>query len=1681
MDTINWKSITKDNFNQLIDKPEAYAHALVMFSEWNKIAELLMSDLSHFALIALKKAKSQREFLKTLTEEKALELMDKGTQEIQRELLVLLIKNYDQLPLSQSIGKTLLVHIDQHSWAYQYSKEILSLQSNDDLKIAFSARISDKKKNKEIPELWSYLINPKYHYSKTKPGKIYTYLNINYFVSQRILFYRKSFAKLISEVLVAALNGYDVNDQNEKSIRDEVSKALLNFPYEKVEQFKLFDILLSNKLDDKEFKLHRFVRFKVITTKQILDVIFPRCFKVLIESEPHSFRFDALTNNYIKMFSSLPKRAINFLNTLKYLSINEKEHPLSNIWTSLMNRLEYVTIQNYRIGKFQLLKTLIKYMTKGNDTLSSYSSIPMDCVSVSYKLILNIVINTIRNIIDHKQEIVQGSPEFYSTMLHNIMKGLLNERHWGTKETFSIDTYKDPFYMLTPELRDELLTEYMSDPTGKKQYNHELAKCITTVPIGLSLLFTDLKKLANAIKGDNNKCDEYGFLDSTVNFPPLINQETRNSEAIQASIHVIEKLLIPYFRNKDERIAIKAFSLYSLFVRKLAFTAIKLDKAEIYKKSSEAYFRLCRFLLSKYVSQVQDANIDTFVTTILYPAYIYVGFKSNDKFINVLQENILSKMPYSHSKFSVLPMTLFEYLLKCSYSIHFPGIDKVYKELIPILFKQLNMDLSKSFTYKTNSSITPNYNLYEMISEDRFKSLIKLSDEQSKLLIPEKFSRIALSDPFSSKLNIECKGQCINTNVYTRELIKTTEVPQISTSTTVIKEILSILNQKVNDYDPLLLNHISTKLLTSMIDLIKKINFYPTVEQTLRLPLENDFPYETTNSLATYKKNLAQLSYELKISKSTILFTRTLMGEDSFIRRFFDGEDDECIKTFEMLDKVLKFRPYNVNEAKELKNYPVKEYFSFVLKASYYIPLSIYCRLKNNDERYLEPRKVKPGYNTIRKRKSNLKRRPFHEKWISSVTQRILEPLFKVNFEKACELIKEDGEGLKYIILLLSKYIKNWKEFNYSSDLFSHFYNLLIKDFLIEDPKPTKENPNPKPTPTLFYKANGQTVGVIQTMNKKKSYKASSNTGLNYYVSTKILLGYLSRILTNNPVILNNMNINIFEESLMKFLSLSPDTLKVKIGDDNIDHFGSYFCQVICLLIPFNDLEITSNDWILNEKNIVYKIFFKLFTCDVFNYECLEIINKLLQSLTQQSKKDTILKSFISALVSLKDYSFTLHTRTRVSSWCLDPQYCGNPIPQYCLDYINYIIQDPKLHIDLRRTIAASIIAYFKTQSIIKQKPTQTTELFNILKRIYETIPNLMGTVFCQLVKPKYCDTLTRQVSIFKELMPNASFPIHFITPPKFTTLSMPHKDEWEIYHQQYLTLFIGPSLLSQDDRICQLAIKILTKIGIEGGTLANQTSKFIENAFNGLNVRASSVYLINFGFDFCFNSCHKSYDKMYEAFISIFSKLRNAIEETNNNQVKYLWLKKSSNIKNNKFDYEVYKPLVKTCDAFSNNIDTVIMNLKSKEDCLFAQELGVKILDKLLNNYKPSINLNSYDTLCDHVKILCNDHLMKAIYLEPSEDSLIEYLEFVKENVKTTFIKCNVQQILQKLFNKNKYQMNANVVRKMVDWDSEIATSQYVKNWVNPLIYEMFRDKDENDKDVVELTPLLASFSFVE
>ena len=341
-----------------------------------------------------------------------------------------------------------------------------------------------------------------------------------------------------------------------------------------------------------------------------------------------------------------------------------------------------------------------------------------------------------------------------------------------------------PFFILTAELRDEIITEYMCDPTGQKDYSSDLSSGLILEPLSVALLFDDLKKMAGSISKDKaNKCDKYGFQDKIIfTYPPSLDSTTRKADEAEEKVHVFERSIFRLLRDKDLNTALRAYNVYESFSDKLMTTAIRLDDQELYKFASDSHLRLCRFLSSKINDDIQPNLTKMYCNRIVTPISVYVGLKSNGQYAQSLYDSSISKFPFTTDATLMPLLQILNILLTSSFSETLPGIGEVCAKLTTLVLNRLFTEMPASFTYPLQNTFEYiSYNsVYLPPSESRIKAIKDLINSQSNLLLPEKYVVKIMKNKFNQKKTRKINfqqiiGVSIDPSLITPELNKALE------------------------------------------------------------------------------------------------------------------------------------------------------------------------------------------------------------------------------------------------------------------------------------------------------------------------------------------------------------------------------------------------------------------------------------------------------------------------------------------------------------------------------------------------------------------------------------------------------------------------------------------------------------------------------------------------------------------------------------------------------------------------------------------------------------------------------------------------------------------------------------------------------------------------------------------
>ncbi|KAK8891719.1 hypothetical protein M9Y10_028939 [Tritrichomonas musculus] len=1720
--SIDWKTIKADNVESIRHTPWNYVDALVQLGLWDKLTEAFYDEtLSHYATDALLKPKARKNILKNASEDHIIHLLDTVRPPIRRHLLNILIEQSEDCPVSIQVGVNLLKNMDKHFWVYNNYQEVFSLQTLESLSVAFKARIKPEHVKNPV-QFFRLCLNPEKSYDHKKDflKPSYTYLTSSYFAPFRYLSKRVSFGILVTDLLIEALKGYakkkrsylnfvvqpmlDIffqfapiwnSNRNVEPVKEALSKlkdTLLKFPFHLTKKCNINLAITSNVIDS-YFRISSFIEYKIITNEEYLDIIIPEALKHDLELPIEKTRF--IKSIISSIFTLSGNENIVFFHALHTLSETLKDHPLAFLWPKLISLVEEFYVKEFNDSKYYFLSNLCRLIFTNN--YATNLAMQTNSMTFTFDFAMGILVKIIRETIDHKSDIVKRSPELYTSRMKAIFTALLFQKDYKSDFRIWQQSQNLPFFLLPAELRDEIIAEFMCDPTGQKDYSVELTSEIFIVPLSIGLLFDDFKKMVCSISREKaSKCDKFGFQDKIkFTYPSSLYQVSRKAEEAVEKVHVFERCIFPLLRDKDTNLALRAYHLYESFVDKLLTTAIRLDDKELYKLASDSHLRLCRFLNSKVNANIQASLISKYCDRIVSPISIYAGLKANNQYAQHLYDSSISKFPYT-TETTIMPLLqILHVLLTSSYSDVLPGIGEVCGKLTTLILDRLFKEMPASFSNQLPNSYkrTTHGIVYLPLSETRIKAVKDLLNNQGNLLLPEKYMLKVLKNKFnrkkSNKINFSViKGVYVDPSLLTPEFIKSFTSISIQAGAEPFLAVIEYLNQKKTQYKSEEYERPTTRLIEFLIQTLKNDIFH-SYSYDRYLPVV-PFNYEKQNCEKTYTHNIKKwFTTTFDVNHSTACIAHCLLPHDTFLYRLFTNKS----LNFETLDEVLVYKPLSkLQEETEKKNpNKKKEHITITVTVNPKPDQSVLLRLKKHDQKPnpKAPHCPRCGHKEPKAEKG-LPKSVGHEDWMDTISWELIKPLLETDASAFCEAVKNDGLSLFKIVRILYINLKKNSKCEASLNLIASLLDMCFKDILIEDPEPTEENRNPKPTPTLFMDENGQFTGTIPPFIKNKAQKAprvvrgrrttrgrrapppkpvkptTNTSGQPKFQQTKVLIAHLASILSYD-IAKGNVDMTILSKSLIDLLSLDPPNIKKKIGDDNYSFYTDHIASALLNHINFGN-QIKDLKWANKFESPIFESFFRLFACDATHHNALEWANQLLLSLSRVEERNAIISSFVSALSEKTGPNYTLHTRTRTVAWCLDHQYVGCPLPKYCIDYVQSLSEDKILHIDIRRAIAAGSVAYFKWRAIANANTDQYEELFKVLQNIYDTARNNMAPTFCQLIRPKYCLTLSRQSPLYKSLMPSTSLPESYITPQHFGRLSMPHTNEWKVPHQRFVSTFIGNSLLSKDENVIQLAIQVLTKLKIRGGETAEKIAPFIITAFKEFNVLLPSAILINFMFNFCIQKPHSEFAGLIDGFVSIFAKTRKELDIVNDQQIKLFWTN------DDKFRQEAYQPLSKVCDIFADCIESRVNDLTEKEDFKVAQDVARKVIKALDGDKQLTMFFKPFVNLREKFEVIANDHLIQALMTQtPSEDSLRNLLIFIRETCQTSCHDRPYPQFVDTLFYKHRNLLSLNLVKEeLCKWPVEIGQDRRVVSFLHPLFNELVLKIGKDNEEFIALLP---------
>jgi hypothetical protein len=1611
-----------------------------------------------------------------MTASQILSLLGSVNTPVRVRLFRILISQCDKLPAISEAASEAIQNLSAHPWGYGHLRELLTLQPLKDLRTAFCARIKTKFLTVISPRFWSELTSPDNHFSKKDYRKTNLgYLKVDQFVSIDLLLTRPSIVELLVDLVVSALSGIVEGKKKyrhfvlgpfmdnvvavrkgwrkRKDLQAKLTQAILETPPVLVRKsFRdLFASVQSEALV-RIFPLQLFLQAKLLSTDDLFGKLIPK----LVEAEiQKAEKNPKLITELVKgVFANHWGPSRHQLSVIRAIATTLPEHPLAPAWAFVTEKVQTLAFDELKEGRAAGLQFLLGQWRQFRTDQDFASAVPHQ-VLWSYDELEQIITAVIRKTIDSKATIAKESPAKYTTMLTHILSALTGI--FGIYDKISTSAFNSVFFWLPQDFRDEIVAERLCDPTGKKLYNAELTTQPSAVPLSIALLIGDLGKLAKAV-AKRSKSDEFGFEKNvSISFPPLLTQEDRNPEAQTVTVHVFERLLFKQLRAKSSKTAIRAFELYSLFVQKVIRTAVQIPDSKVLPGlASGVHFRFCRHALSRLSSRVQPTALNMFISLSVDAGALFVGLKGRDNFAEALYSQLLARLPYSHRVSPVVPMSVLRTLLQFSHHSALPGIDEVAGVLSGKLIWRIFNELPAKVSLRESPPGTPSFSL-ELPTADFLGAYKALFDSVSGLRWSGGFLKKMLVNLFNPSVpRPRYLGVCVDPGLLQRRpFVSEPVLPAVPP----VVELLNFLKQRIDQYDPEDFTHPTTEFLRQMLDVLKG-SLFPSSGETFKSFPNVPTDYEKRHNIQSYENVVRKVSTQLQqfdVHKETALALRGFFGKRSFFRRLLAVDD-----IFTLLDSVIPYVPLSQEEINARKGKPVPRlFYSMKLRISLYPNSANRARITSYNSRP-EPKR----YNRFGQR---LPVRPpkvypdGHETWMESLSRKYLGPVIDSDPSKVCNLLRTDGMGLYSLLGLLNAHGKYVPE---ALPHLGHILRLLLDDLLIKDPRPTPENPKPKKTPTLFSDEDGNLRGEVPPLGNRRWARQGQQLsfGEAKFRSTKALIAYVCDVTSERPA-----PFDLFSPPLLRLLALSPDELKYIVGDANENHWADYLVRAVLVHADFGDGP-KSIDW-AKTAGERFQAVFRLLACDVFAGAALDVLQQRISSFESVGQRTAVISGLVSGLSVLPEIPFALKTRTSVVAWSLDPNFVSFELPTFALDYIAARASDAKLHVDIRRTIVSAIVAYFKNLFVRNSGPVLADVLFAALEAQFAPARTALGPTFCQLLRPKFCRQLVQQDPVYRELMPPSSTPLSLLAPQKFGELAMPRRGDWQILYERYVETFIGPSLLSKDEHLLQLVVQVLTKIGLRGGKVSEQVSKFVTKAFADFIPTDASQILVGFQLKFCFVDPHQIYDRMIEGFIGIFGKVRTALDALIGAQLKLMWTNDAT------FDRTVFNPIRRVFEIFRDCLDEVVVRKKEKEDFPVINSLSKRILPALDVDRPPAIQFAPFASLRWRFALLASDALSRALAAEPGEDAMSHVVDFLLTTVPDVF-QFGIPAYLEALFRKNDKHLTPTLIRRLADLPDALSSLHVIHDLLRGPIRNTL---DAHRGETEELLPLLWKFGNVD
>ena len=1091
------------------------------------------------------------------------------------------------------------------------------------------------------------------------------------------------------------------------------------------------------------------------------------------------------------------------------------------------------------------------------------------------------------------------------------------------------------------EFHDNFILEVYKHPTNKGQINYAF-EFDTVGALNCLLQIRDIKKISSVFRYKD--IDEFGFTGKrSINFPPLQASKTKKAESIEFdTVHPFELSLISsrLLGHQNEQIAQAARVCYQLFTDKILVQVAK--NPALASRACDMYFRLCRFCIRDNVPLVEQVVVSPFI--------INAAVKANSDVI----KRVIAMLPGT---------SMGKVLMNLFYTKYDELDESVLEEasnLVKIVLPRCFESIEQLYTQT-----------YYMISQEPrgLECTRAVVDAVSSIVYQEKFRNMIFKS-FGSQQTQKYYCIQIDSKLLSYDVDAKVEPLCYNINADAVYTALKMSYTIAQDFKPREPDASPSNKMVQVSNIASMITSFINSLGQIKVPIVRDFTALNkmfgSNAFHGYYEPLRN-SYatQFKLTEATAPFFAKLFP-DKLIAGVAKYDDFfEMINFFKNFDPTLTTIQYQRNLEAKKKPSIYTENITISVEQD---PAASLLRVQSTDS-------IKVG-----------KKNPSIKHTCSLFYEKILNAILMADSEKTVQLLLNYPGSFVDVCGILGRIASMCTTFNGTTKIISMLLNEVFKDLLTHDPEPTEEEEFPQKAETLFTKFKAIKPEPTRRRGRRAPAQANNVAKIDdkRFSMNVALIAKLCGIL-REPIFAGKVDFGIFSESVLEFFKSSPELVLERIGkqDSNFHNFAAQLAELYVSHLDFGK-ESKPENWAASLP-IEFDIVARMLAFPVLIHPIdSALISKVVMLPTVEERR-AIITALESITLHEETYAPGLAFRIKVISMALSPKIMGMPLPQSSIDYIQKLSKNENLTIDIYRTIASAAVGYFQYQFILGAGPFQFDEIFEILKSMNTPKFNLITPHFCRLIS----NEIARNFNC-EDIIPSSALPANVVFDPIVTPVEMPDKGAWSGPHEKICATFVASGILSKNDKIVQLTMKVLTKLSSARSVttiIAPRISELMNNF--SLNDNLTSL---DFAITFCMFKENSEYAQTIETLYGAFKRFYEALEKRAEEQASAIWLES--------FDYKQFDALNNIFTATQNCIDNLLVSAVP-EQADYISKICSRLLESSTSERRLAIQVPTYTTFVRFLKIASYPQLGE-LYNNGPYTAIFDFINYSFKQINT-------------------------------------------------------------------------------